>query len=90
MGHLTRDGRGDVPPVPPGCATDNTSKIEFKKWRFNPRQFSVFRHLRQWTRGSDVTPLTRISKLSVIEPSGKSQRIALDEYSRVMVRFVLS
>ena len=30
-----------------------------------------------------------VSKLSVVELSGKNQRIALDEYSRLVVRFLI-
>ena len=42
----------------------------------NPRPFSVFSHLSQ-RRGGD--PLD-VWKLSVVEISGKNQRIDLDEY----------
>ena len=55
----------------------------------NPRPWSVFRHLRQ-CRGGRCNhhhhPL-RVSKLSVVELSGKIQWIALDEFSRLVVRF---
>ena len=36
--------------------------------------------------GGDATP-PRISTLSVVEVNGKKQRIARDEYSRLVVRF---
>ena len=36
--------------------------------------------------GIGATPLG-VSKVSVVEPGGKDQRIALDEYSRLAVRF---
>ena len=38
--------------------------------------------------GVDATP-PRVSKLRVVELSGKNQRIALDEYSRLVVRFLI-
>ena len=51
----------------------------------NPRPSSVFRHIPQ-CRGGGATP-PGVSKLSVVELSGTNQRIALDEYSRLVVRF---
>ena len=38
-----------------------------------PRPFSAFRHFRQW-KGVGTTP-PGVSKVSVVEPSGKNQRI---------------
>ena len=55
----------------------------------NPRPDTVFRHLRS-DRGGGVgaTPLG-VSKRSVVELSGKDQQIALAEYSRLMVLFLV-
>ena len=50
--------------------------------RLNPHPCSVFRHLRQCRGGGGgATAHICVSKLSVVELSGKNQRIALDEYS---------
>ena len=56
---------------------------------FNPRPDTVFRHLRS-DRGGGVgaTPLG-VSKRSVVELSGKDQQIALAEYSRLVVLFLV-
>ena len=51
---------------------------------FNPRPDTVFRHLRPVRGGCD--PLG-VSKRSVVELRGKDQRIALAEYSRLVVFF---
>ena len=53
---------------------------------FIPRPFSVFRHLPQVEGGCDPPG---VWKLSVEELSGKHQRIALDKYSRLVVRFLI-
>ena len=47
----------------------------------------MFRHLRS-DRGGGATPLG-VSKLSVVELSGKDQQIALAEYSRLVVLFLV-
>ena len=63
-----------------------------KRWHpsFNPRPDTVFRHLRSDRGGGVVgaTPLG-VSKRSVVELSGKDQQIALAEYSRLMVLFLV-
>ena len=49
-----------------------------------PRHFAIL----DGTRGVGATPASLgVSKLSVVELSGKDRRIALDEYSRLVVRF---
>ena len=54
---------------------------------FNPRPDTVFRHLRS-DRGVGATSLG-VSKRSVVELSGKDQHIALAEYSRLVVLFLV-
>ena len=53
----------------------------------NPRPDTVFRHLRSDRGGYD--PPLGVSKRSVIELSGKDQQIALAEYSRLVVLFLV-
>ena len=53
---------------------------------FNPRPDTVFCHLRSDRGGCD--PLG-VSKRSVVELSGKDQQIALAEYSRLVVLFLV-
>ena len=55
---------------------------------FNPRPDTVFRHLRS-DRGGSATPPLGVSKRSVVELSGKDQQIALAEYSRLVVLFLV-
>ena len=38
--------------------------------------------------GVDATPPPRVSILMVVELSGKNRRVARDEYSRLVVRFL--
>ena len=45
------------------------------------------RHFANGTRGG-ATPFLCVSKVCVVELSGKYQRIALDEFSRLAVRFL--
>ena len=52
---------------------------------YNPRPHTVFRHL----RSDRVRPPLGISKRSVVELSGKDQQIALAEYSRLVVLFLV-
>ena len=54
----------------------------------NPRPDTVFRHLRS-DRGGLVRPPLGVSKRSVVELSGKDQQIALAEYSRLVVLFLV-
>ena len=56
----------------------------------NPCPDTVFRHLRSDRGGGVVgaTPLG-VSKGSVVELSGKDQQIALAEYSRLVVLFLV-
>ena len=42
---------------------------------FNPRPFSVFRHLPQWRWGVGATPPPGVWKLSVVEFSGKNSEL---------------
>ena len=54
----------------------------------NPRPDTVFRHLRSDRGGGCDLPLG-VSKRSVVELSGKDQQIALAEYSRLLVLFLV-
>ena len=58
-------------PAPPGLTLART------------RHFAIL----DGTRGEGATPPLGVSKLSVVELSGKDRRIALDEYSRLVARF---
>ena len=55
---------------------------------FNPRPDTVFRHLRSDRGGGGATPLG-VSKRSVVKLNGKDQQIALAEYSRLVVLFLV-
>ena len=55
---------------------------------FNPCPDTVFRHLRSDREGVGATPLG-VSKWSVVELRGKDQQIALAEYSRLVVLFLV-
>ena len=54
----------------------------------NPRPDTVFHHLRSDRSWCDPPPLG-VSKRSVVELSGKDQQIALAEYSRLVVLFLV-
>ena len=56
--------------------------------RIIPRPDTVFRHLRSDRGGGGATP-PGVSKRSVVELSGKDQQIALAEYSRLVVLFLV-
>ena len=57
-----------------------------KLWvNLNPRPDTMFRHL----RSDRVRPPLGVSKRSVVELSGKDQQIALAEYSRLVVLFMV-
>ena len=58
-------------------------------FHFNPRPDTVFRHLRSDKGGGGVRPPLGVSKRSVVELSGKHQQIALTEYSRLVVLFLV-
>ena len=55
----------------------------------NPRPDTVFRHLRSDRGGWCDTPLLGVSKRRVVELSGKDRQIALAEYSRLVVLFLV-
>ena len=74
---LSREIFGDLP---------TGSLMKSFSWQ-KPRPFSAFCHLRQWTWWGVDPP--RISKLSVVELSGKKQRVALHQYSRVVLCFLI-
>ena len=59
------------------------------KCSINPRPDTVFRHLRSDRGGVGATPPLGVSKRSVVELSGKDQQIALAEYSRLVVLFLV-
>ena len=54
----------------------------------NPRPDTVFRHLRS-DRGGWCDPPLGVSNRSVVELSGKDQQIALAEYLRMVVLFLV-
>ena len=58
------------------------------KCSINPRPDTVFRHLRS-DRGGGWCDPPGVSKRSVVELSGKDQQIALAEYSRLVVLFLI-
>ena len=58
-------------------------------WLLNPRPDTVFRHIRpDRGLGFGATPLV-VSKRSVVELRGKDQQIALAEYLRLVVLFLV-
>ena len=61
---------------------------DYLSWAF-VKTFAGTRHfaILDGTRGGGGNPL-RVSKVSVVELSGKDHRIALDEYSRLVVHFL--
>ena len=61
--------------------------VKTRKQCVNPRPDTVFRHLRS-DRGVRPPP-PGVSKRSVVELSGKDQQIALAEYSRLVVLFLV-
>ena len=62
---------------------------EYSDFALNPRPDTVFRHLRPDRGGGGVVrPPLGVSKRSVVELCGKVQRIALAEYSRLVVLFL--
>ena len=68
-------------PILHGNSVYHMSEYAFN---INPRRHSPFRHPRRH-KGAVRPP--GFSKLSVVELSGKDCQIALDEYSRLVVRF---
>ena len=52
----------------------------------NLRPFSVFCHLHQWRGGGCAIPVV-FWKPGVVELSNKNQRIVLEKYSRLVLRF---
>ena len=60
--------------VKSGMRSAVSSESGFTLWAFNPRPFSVFRHLLQ-CRGGGVGETPGVSKLSVIELRGKTSEL---------------
>ena len=66
-----------------------TCILNFSSPFLNPRPDTVFRHLRSDRGGGVVRPPLGISKRSVVELSGTDQQIALAEYPRLVVLFLV-
>ena len=79
----------DVKPVKKGFRLNSaTQKYISLKPSVNPRPDTVFLHLRS-DRGGWCDPPLGVSKRRVVELSGKNQQIALGEYSRLVVLFLV-